>query len=198
MQDLEDKGFSCDKLCVEFYNQEYQNYKSGTSFAELMAQSYTSWADSTKFFMGIWAFGISAERCKSLSKWDYTDGYKLSLEEETMLKHSTVDFQPLEISDKDMYQLGDHYNKHGKIEMGYNSKAEYDAAAKEFAYNNQRNPDSKIYQGVWGGKGKLHGSIQRAIIYNDITVIINIKNGQIIDFYKGSQLKGLIKLRQLQ
>ena len=82
MQDLEDKGFSCDKLRVEFYNQEYQNYKSGTSFAELMAQSYTSWADSIKFFMGIWAFGISAERCKSLSKWDYTDEYKLSLEEE--------------------------------------------------------------------------------------------------------------------
>ena len=82
MQDLEDKGFSCDKLRVEFYNQEYQNYKSGTSFAELMAQSYTSWADSIKFFMGIWAFGISAERCKSLSKWDYTGEYKLSLEEE--------------------------------------------------------------------------------------------------------------------
>ena len=45
-------------------------------------QSYTSWADSIKFIMGIWAFGITAERCKSLSKWDYTDEYKLSLEEE--------------------------------------------------------------------------------------------------------------------
>ena len=87
MQDLEYKGFECDKLQVEHYNLEYQNYKSGTSFAELMKRSYTSWADSIKFFMGIWAFGISAERCKSLSKWDYTDEYKLSLEEEKSIKN---------------------------------------------------------------------------------------------------------------
>ena len=37
--------------------------------------------------MCIWAFGISEERCKSLSKWDYTKEYKLSLEEEKSLKY---------------------------------------------------------------------------------------------------------------
>ena len=114
MQDLEDKGFSCDKLRVEFYNQEYQNYKFGTSFAELMAQSYTSWADSIKFFMGIRAFGISAERCKSLSKWDYTDEYKLSLEEEqTAIKYYYTKAENITIDIKNAEEVKAWWKENG-------------------------------------------------------------------------------------
>ena len=48
------------------------------------------------------------------------------------------------------------------------------------------------------GKGKLAGTVQRAIIFDNYTAIINVENGQIIDFYIGTELKGLIRLRRLR
>jgi len=110
---------------------------------------------------------------------------------------STARAQRIDILDKKMHQLRDHFNKHGRI-MGYESKKTYDAAAKAFAKINQNNPSTKIFDGVWNGKGKLSDTFQRAISYEGKTVILDKNTGQVIDFYKGSELRGLIKLVEVK
>lgn len=47
-------------------------------------------------------------------------------------KPSQGSVKAINVSESKMYQLGDHFNKHGRG-MGYESKKAYDAAAKEFA-----------------------------------------------------------------
>ncbi|MGO4733739.1 hypothetical protein [Paenibacillus sp. 2KB_22] len=102
----------------------------------------------------------------------------------------------INVSESKMYQLGDHFNKHGRG-MGYESKKAYDAAAKEFATKNQNNPKSSIVEGTWNGSGSLNGATQRAITYDGKTVIIDVKSGQVIDFFIGKEFKGIniIKLQ---
>jgi hypothetical protein len=56
------------------------------------------------------------------------------------------------ISDSKMYQLGKHFEKHGR-QMGYNSKKEYDAAAQNFVKNHLNNLEAKVFEGVWMEKG---------------------------------------------
>ncbi|WP_017692560.1 hypothetical protein [Paenibacillus sp. PAMC 26794] len=73
--------------------------------------------------------------------------------------------------------------------MGYESKKAYDVAAKEFATKNQNNPKSSIVEGTWNGSGSLNGTTQRAITYDRKTVIIDIKSGQVIDFFVGKESK---------
>lgn len=53
----------------------------------------------------------------------------------------------IKVSESKMYQLGDHFNKHGR-NMGYGYKKEYDAAAKEFAKVNQSNSKATIVEGT--------------------------------------------------
>ena len=101
------------------------------------------------------------------------------------------------ISGSKMYQDGKHYNKHGR-EMGYSSKNEYNNAAKNFAIKYQNHPDAKIYEGVWNGKGVFHEQVQRIITYGNMTVIIDPKTGQIIDFYYGDEYRGFIDLQRLR
>lgn len=81
--------------------------------------------------------------------------------------------------------------------MGYKSKTEYDAAAKEFANLYQNNPSANIYEGIWNGHGQLNGTIQRIINFNNQTVIMDKAAGQIIDFYVGSEFGGLIKITEV-
>ena len=90
-----------------------------------------------------------------------------------------------------MYQLGDHFNKHGKA-MGYESKKAYDAAAREFANINQENSNAQIFEGIW------NGTVQRAISYEGKTVILDKATGQIIDFYEGCEFRGWINITQIQ
>jgi len=97
---------------------------------------------------------------------------------------------PITLSDSKMYQLGDHFNKHGRG-MGYESKKAYDLAAKEFASINQNNPKARIVEGTWNGSGSLNGTNQRAIIYDGRTVVIDTKSGQVIDFFVGTEYKGI-------
>jgi hypothetical protein len=101
------------------------------------------------------------------------------------------------VSSEKMYQLGKHFNKHGR-QMGFASKKEYDQAAKDFAKKYQNDPKAEIWEGVWNGKGNLNGKTQRAIIYNDKTVILDPVSGQVIDFYQGTRLGGLIHLKKLR
>ena len=103
----------------------------------------------------------------------------------------------IQISDATMYQDGKHFNKHGR-DMGYASKKEYDAAAKEFARANLKNPDAQIYEGKWNGGGNQHLEEQIAIMYDGKTVIINKQTGQIIDFYEGNECRGLIELKRIR
>ena len=103
----------------------------------------------------------------------------------------------INISSEKMYQQGQHYNKHGRS-MGYNSKAEYDAAAKEFVNMYKGDSKSEIFEGVWNGKGQLNGTTQIVIRNGGKQVIIDKSTGQIIDFYQGTELKGLINVRQVQ
>ncbi|MEE3488753.1 MAG: hypothetical protein VZT48_11695 [Bulleidia sp.] len=105
--------------------------------------------------------------------------------------------EPIQISDKKMYKLGGHFNKHGR-DMGFEDKKSYEEAARNFAIENQNNPDATIVEGVWGGQGMLHGQTQRAITYDGKTVIISADTGQIIDFYEGNQYIGLIHLNYLR
>jgi len=97
---------------------------------------------------------------------------------------------PITLSDSKMYQLGDHFNKHGRG-MGYESKKAYDLAAKEFASINQNNPKARIVEGTWNGSGSLNGTNQRAITYDGRTVVIDTKSGQVIDFFVGTEYKGI-------
>ena len=60
------------------------------------------------------------------------------------------------------------------------------------------NQVAKIFDGVWNGKGKLNDTFQRAIIYKGKTVILDKNTGQVIDFYEGSELRGLIKLVEVK
>jgi hypothetical protein len=67
-----------------------------------------------------------------------------------------------------------------------------------FAILNQNNPSAKIYDGIWNGKGQLNGTAQRAICYNGYTAFIDKVTGQIIDFYEGTKLGGLINITEVQ
>ncbi len=100
-------------------------------------------------------------------------------------------------ANKKMYQVGDHFNKHGH-NMGYNSKKEYGDAAMKFAKENTKNPNARIIEGIWNGKGDFNDMQQIAITNENRTVIIDKITGQLIDFYEGGELRGLIKLIQLQ
>jgi len=113
-------------------------------------------------------------------------------------KGSATDKTEIKIdADKKMHQVGDHFNKHGRS-MGYTSKKEYGDAALRFAQDNSKNPKAQIFEGKWNGKG-LTGNRQQYIISADNkSVIIDKLTGQIIDFYEGSEFKGLINIIKLQ
>ncbi len=100
-------------------------------------------------------------------------------------------------ADKKMHQVGEHFNKHGRG-MGYTSKKEYGDAALKFAQENSKNPKAKIIEGVWNGGGKANLKEQVAVIFENKTVIIDKISGQLIDFYEGSELRGLINQIILQ
>ncbi len=105
--------------------------------------------------------------------------------------------EPIKISDKKMYQLGKHYNKHGR-EMGFNSKSEYDSAAREFANTNQTNPNASIIQGNLNMRDSTVGPLQRAVSIDGMTVVIDVSTGDIIDFYYGTDNSALINIEILQ
>ena len=67
---------------------EYENYSIGTSFAELTEYAYESWSKTAKSAASIWLYGVSADYCRQIAKWDYTPEYKLSLVQEKMLKEA--------------------------------------------------------------------------------------------------------------
>ena len=81
--------------------------------------------------------------------------------------------------------------------MGYGSKSEYNQAAHDFAQVNEQNPDAQIFEGTWNGRGRFNGQTQRAIIYDNKTVIVDVSSGQIIDFYEGTDLRGLINVQEI-
>ena len=101
------------------------------------------------------------------------------------------------ISNRKMHQRGKHFNKHGR-EMGYSSQKEYELAAKQFARKNINNSNAKIHEGIWNGKGSLNGQTQRVISYNGKSVVYNPRNGQVIDFYKGTEMRGLINIKRIR
>ncbi|GHU74115.1 hypothetical protein FACS1894188_01400 [Clostridia bacterium] len=101
------------------------------------------------------------------------------------------------ISDKKMYQDGNHFNKHGR-NMGYSDKKSYDAAAKEFVKKYQDDPNASIYEGIWNGKGTLNGHRQRIVTYGGKTAIIDPNTGQVIDFYQGTDYRGIINIKKLR
>jgi hypothetical protein len=101
------------------------------------------------------------------------------------------------ISYKKMYQLGQHFFKHGR-EMGYSTKYEYDLAARQFANDNLNNPNAQIFEGTWNGRGINHYSTQLAISNENKTLIIDKASRQIIDFYNGTEMRGLINLTRIQ
>ena len=102
----------------------------------------------------------------------------------------------LEVSDQKMYQQGQHYNKHGK-DMGYGSKKDYEAGARNFIENNKSTAD--IFEGKWNSsRGGQSGETRIIIRADGKQAIINKETGQIIDFYEGTSLNGFINVRQVQ
>lgn len=101
------------------------------------------------------------------------------------------------ISDKEIHQAGKHFYKHGR-EMGYSSKKEYDAAAKAFARKYQNHPEASVYRGYQNQRGTKVSDPQRIISHNNTTVIINEKTGQVIDFYIGTEYRGVIRLERIR
>ena len=105
-------------------------------------------------------------------------------------------WKSISVSDKKMYQLGDHYTKHGK-NMGYGSKKEYEAAARQFF--TEKSSTAEIYEGIWNSsRGQQSGELQIIIRNEGKQLIINKNTGQIIDFYEGTSLDGFIKLEKVQ
>ena len=96
-----------------------------------------------------------------------------------------------------MYQIGDHFGKHGRS-MGYYSKKEYDNAARTFVEKYQDHPDAQIYRGIWNGRGDFNGEWQRVITYDGKTAILHESTGQIVDFYVGTEYRGLIQLIKIR
>jgi len=98
---------------------------------------------------------------------------------------------------KEMHQLGKHFNKHGR-QMGFASKKEYGNAAFKFAQQNIKNLQSKIFEGYWNGSGMVGKEKQIAIVFDNKTAILDKVTGQLIDFYEGSELRGLINIVKIQ
>lgn len=100
----------------------------------------------------------------------------------------------IKIQEDQKHQLGKHFNKHGRG-MGYGSKSEYNRAAIEFAKSNRTNPNSKIFEGIWRTRGDVTRDLRQIIItHENRTVILDKLTGQVIDFYKGAELRGLINI----
>ena len=102
----------------------------------------------------------------------------------------------IKISDKNMYQGGRHFNKHGR-EMGYKSTKEYERAAREFAEKYKDNPNSEIFEGKWNGRGGIEKE-QIIIRYDGKQVIIGKNSGQIIDIYEGVDLRRFINIKKVR
>jgi len=102
----------------------------------------------------------------------------------------------IEISDQKMYQVGQHYNKHGKS-MGYAGKKDYEAGARNFIDENRGT--ATIFEGIWNSsRGSQGGELQIIVRADGKQLIINKTTGQIIDFYEGTSLDGFIDIRQVQ
>ena len=97
----------------------------------------------------------------------------------------------LVLSDRQMYQLGAHYNKHGR-HMGFDNKKEYQAGAKEFFDKYIIDETSKIYEGKWNGKGTMNDRIQIALQNEGKTLVIDKETKQMVDYYVGTNIDGII------
>lgn len=95
-----------------------------------------------------------------------------------------------------MYQVGDHYNKHGR-DMGYVSKKEYEQAARDFFEQNK--DKCEIYEGLFNNsRGIQSGKAQYILRQDGKQLIISKETGQIIDFYEGTSLDAFINVERLQ
>ncbi|RKM56054.1 hypothetical protein D6856_15060, partial [Butyrivibrio sp. XB500-5] len=104
--------------------------------------------------------------------------------------------ESIKVSEEKMYQLGKHFNKHGR-DMGYAGKAEYEAAARKFFEKNKET--AEIYEGIWNSsRGAQSGQVQIVVRQNGKQLIINKETGQIIDFYEGTSLDGFINIERIQ
>ena len=102
----------------------------------------------------------------------------------------------IKISEKKMYQIGDHFNKHGR-KMGYTSKKEYEAGAREFFQKHM--DDAEIRVGKWNSsRGEQGGERQIIVRAEGKQLIINKDTKQLINFYKGTSLDGFIEIRRWQ
>lgn len=95
-----------------------------------------------------------------------------------------------------MYKLGKHFNKHGH-KMGYKSKREYEKGARKFIEKYKKK--GEIYEGRWNSsRGYQKQENQIIIRAKGKQAIINKETSQIIDFYKGTSLRGFIEIRRVQ
>lgn len=102
----------------------------------------------------------------------------------------------IRISEKKMYQLGDHFNKHGR-DMGYVSKKEYEQAARDFFEQNK--DKCEIYEGIFNNsRGIQSGKAQYILRQDGKQLIISKETSQIIDFYEGTSLDAFINVERLQ
>lgn len=102
----------------------------------------------------------------------------------------------VEISEQKKYQIGNHYNKHGK-DMGFASKKEYAQAAKIFLQKYLK--DAEVFEGTYNsGHGRNAGIRQIIVRYNGKQLIINKESGQIVDFYEGTSLESFIRIERIQ
>jgi hypothetical protein len=64
---------------------------------------------------------------------------------------------------------------------------------------NSKNPNAQIYEGTWNVRGVVERRVQQiAIQFENRTVIIDKFSGQLIDFYEGIDMRGLINVLKLQ
>lgn len=95
-----------------------------------------------------------------------------------------------------MYQVGEHFNKHGRG-MGYSGKKEYEQAARDFFEANKES--CEIYKGIFNNShGVQSGEVQYILRQNGKQLIINKETNQIIDFYEGTSLNAFINVERLQ
>ncbi len=171
--------------------------QAGSHFHGLMNHvDDLSMPDYTNEIDGIWH--LDAEDVSHLDDADNVAGVNVghAQQQANVGNVKTSYGKSIEISEQQMYQQGQHYNKHGR-NMGYSGKKEYEQAARDFFEQNKNT--AEIYEGVWNSsRGEQRGQVQIIIRNDGKQLIINKASGQIIDFYEGTSLDGFINIKRRQ
>lgn len=146
IEDLASVGYKCDKAAFQIYYTEYFNYRNNTSFAQIMSENSSEWSYFFKIFMAEWVGGVTKQFLENCKEWDYSEEYKLSLQEEQSLQN-VQRCRPITQQEKNVLQdIRDTYGNGNPV-----------SKSKNVAYSNGKiNNDNIDLRCVSGKNGKAN------------------------------------------